>query len=116
LSELLPPDNKKDDEPYAELLDDLNALDVKTPQKLRSIITSHMDAIRQEEIERINDNANATALDDPGILERIKRGVFYAHVGLVRVGLRAEFGDDVVGAVMRKLRPPKHKPTRKRGG
>lgn len=116
LSELLPPENKKDDESYADLLSDLIALKIKTPEQLRGILTKRAEHVRNLDRERVAELRAGTDLsDEPGVSERVARGVFYAHVGLVREALRAEYGADYVNDLFKERNPHIRKRT-KRGG
>lgn len=103
LSELLPPENKKDDESYADLLSDLTALKIKTPEQLRGILTKRAEHARNSDRERVAElRAGTDSFDEPGVSERVARGVFYAHVGLVREALRAEYGADSVNNLFKE--------------
>lgn len=116
LSELLPPENKKEQEPYADLLLDMNELGVLTPTRLHQLLSKHMDKIKKSDAERANEiRSGASGQEPPDVIERVARGVFYAHVGLAREALRAEFGEKEVSAVMRK-RMPAAKQAGKRAG
>lgn len=116
LAELLPPENKKEDEPYADLLSDLIALEIETPEQLRVILNRHTEHVKNSDRERIAElRAGSGIIDEPGVSERLARGVFYAHVGLAREALRAEYGEDTVDALFRKRKQSTRK-RRKSGG
>lgn len=103
LNDLLPLGNRVDDEPYADLLADLTQLDVKTPHQLREILTKHKDAaIRedQESVRRYRANPPSHANVD-----RLMKGVYFAHVGLAREALRAEFGAKMKEIMNTRKRP-----------
>jgi ppGpp synthetase/RelA/SpoT-type nucleotidyltranferase len=103
LAELLPPENKKDDEPYADLLSDLTSLKVKTPEQLRLILTKHAEHASNSDRVRVAELRRGSSIDDePGVSERVARGVFYTHVGLARETLRAEYGDDAVNKLFQE--------------
>lgn len=94
LAELLPPQNHSADEDYSDLLQDLKSFDVKTAKDLRSLIKRNLrvaladDAKRvKEEIESEDDGATISDI------ERVRRGVFFTHVGLTRMAMNAEFGE-----------------------
>ena len=78
LDELLPLKNKKENEPYAELLEDLTYFNIYDTVVLRRIIKKHLDKV--------------LAIDKE-IAKGLPKGVFYAHVGLVRTALEVEFGN-----------------------
>lgn len=107
LTELLPAENKKDDESYADLLRDLAVLGVQTPQQLRKILTLHGESLKLSDLEQVNTHKEQPTNEEPEVLQRLARGVFYAHVGLVREALRLEFGADVANAVFQSRIKPK---------
>lgn len=92
LTELWPVGNMDDDEDYSDLLDDLLSNNVSTVEGLRSLIVNNIKralrADRKEVESRIKDNSYADEDE-----ERLKRGVFYTHVGLTRQALKEQFGD-----------------------
>ncbi len=107
LAELLPPENKKDDEPYADLLSDLFELSIKTPERLREILTKHLEYAKNSDRARVAEIiAKNESSGEYSVTERVARGVFYAHVGLAREALRAELGKDVISEVFHER---KHK-------
>lgn len=109
LGEMLPPQNRKPDEDYGELLDDILSLKIGTTGRLRTMIEKHLESAMKNEAAQVR---RGTAQLEKGELltgttpERIKRGVYYSHVGLARQILRAEFGESIRIGSMRKL-PPK---------
>ncbi len=77
LDELLPAENKRPGEEYAELLEDLLQFDISTSGQLRELIEKHKDAI---------DKLEATyAGSGPG--------AYFTHCGLARCALNEEFGE-----------------------
>jgi len=104
LDELLPSKNKDQyGENYSLLISDFNALGIKTVPQIRNIITSHFDSMLAEEAkeradrERVYENTGDTSGTTK---ERIKQGVFYTFVGLVRQCLAEEFGKEKVREVI----------------
>lgn len=92
LSNTFPAENKKEDEPYEELIGDLNNLSINTLSDLKSILKKHTGKVMKK--EKILVAKRAAAKNYSGTTEdRIKRGVFYAHAGLTRNVLREEFGE-----------------------
>lgn len=101
LDRLLPASNKRDDEPYGELLDELLANGLQTTADVTAFIESRLD--HALELERKVAAALLGVRPDPagrvtakigGVIymgepERVKRGVFYSHVGLVRLMLQS---------------------------
>lgn len=98
LSDLLPPENRSEDETYGDFLEDLLSLKVTTASQLRTVLTKHKKHFANAEAKQVaehrakNDYSGTTQ-------ERIASGVFYAHVGLARAALRAEFGTPAVDAL-----------------
>ncbi len=91
LDETLPGENKTDDEDYAGLLNELIALSVSTPKDLMALLNKHRFAIGKLEAEMV-ERFRGTQMPQPELTERLWRGVYYAHCGLVRNVLRLEFG------------------------
>lgn len=108
LTELLPAENKKEEESYAALLSDLAALKVLTTQQLRHILMSHRKMVKKSDLEQVKTHKEDLASEEPEVVQRLARGVFYAHVGLVREALRFEFGKDIADSVFQS----RVKPTR----
>ncbi len=93
LDEELPPQNKDDQEQYAELFSELHFAGIRTGNQLRSLIAKRKpEALREDEenvIDRKETNSSAGTTE-----ERTEKGVYFTHVGLTRVMLTAEFGKD----------------------
>lgn len=107
LGELLPEDNAFEDDGYADLLKELIGLGVTTTKKLRTVVTAHLDEALEVDREKVNDPETINGVSHGTVLyERIEKGVFYTHVGLVRTILRLEFGEDKVADVMKGSSPP----------
>jgi putative GTP pyrophosphokinase len=96
LSELLPPQNRKGDEDYADLLSDLFHFGVNTAADLRRLLSEHMPAVLAAESDRLNHQSD-DEVDEGTNRERVAAGVFFTHVGLARQALCEEFGEAVVG-------------------
>jgi putative GTP pyrophosphokinase len=95
LDQLLPPANKDDEEPYAELLGDLINFGIDSPKKLQSLISKHLEGALKADAQRVKE-----ILAQPDEVEldpQVKRGVFYTHVGLTRGVLKEEFGEEALG-------------------
>lgn len=99
LSEELPEGNRKDDEPYSDLLKDLSALEITTAAQLRSILRKHMKHVMSIEAERVAERMDSPAPKNEEQRRRFEKGVFYAHAGLVRSALRKEFGREKVNKI-----------------
>jgi len=89
LSELLPPENKDDMEPYAELLEDLLHLGVNTADQLRGLILRNKHAMLRDEESQLAERIREDQYQGTS-KERTERGVFFTHVGLARVALMKE--------------------------
>lgn len=105
LDEMLPKENRKEDEDYDLLLKDLNILKVTRASELREIIRKHIDTAKKRDNEivlerKTSGNFMGTSAD------RIARGIFYTHVGLARQCLKGEFGVDRVDAVIKDRLDP----------
>lgn len=83
LSSILPSRNKQEDEPYDDLLLDLEGFNIRTPEQLEHLLTKHIVDIME------SDRQHA---------EKYERGsgAYFKQVGLVREALRLEFGSDEV--------------------
>jgi len=91
LDDLLPSANKDDDEDYADLLIDLNAFDVNTQQKLLDLVQKHFDASMLHDSQTVAEQLKSYRKDNLEPSDRLMRGVFFSHTGLVRTALRLEF-------------------------
>lgn len=104
LNKLLPKANRRDSEPYSDLLSDLFVFGVMTPQALEVLIKDNEAAVLEEDAERVqairaDKNYTGTSKD------RIDRGVFYTHVGLVRGVLTKQFGSRWESYIAAKFSP-----------
>ncbi|MDF3823076.1 hypothetical protein P3G55_24505 [Leptospira sp. 96542] len=92
LADRFPPANRMDDEDYETLLSDLKHLSVDTVDKLKRILDKNRDHALEDERNQVASRQENS--DYSGTTKRrIESGVYYAHVGLTRAALRAEFGD-----------------------
>ncbi|MEE9247247.1 MAG: hypothetical protein V3U79_00930 [Dehalococcoidia bacterium] len=95
LMEELPSENSEPNDSYSELLDDLIEFKIGDADSLRELIRKHQEGIVLEDRERVDElqkrsqfeRAQAGATE-----ERLRKGVFFTHVGLVRLALGREFG------------------------
>ena len=97
LDENLPVSNRKAIEPYHKLLDDLNNFGLFRTEELHFLLEKHKDIILQIDKDKAEEIKSELLYMDFEVfkttLERIKRGVFYGHVGLAREALNFEFGE-----------------------
>lgn len=90
LDKVLPEKNKDLNESYAELLEDLRHFNINSLKKLKDIITRNWVFVSNEEDKKVSE------FPEKPKLEREKKGVFFNHVGLVRMALKSEFGDEFI--------------------
>jgi putative GTP pyrophosphokinase len=96
LNDMLPPANKKGDEDYAALLTELIQFDVRTAKDIRRIIRDHLDKVRADDQRKVvglrERRAKGLGIADATI-DRIDKGVYYTHEGLVRLAMDFEYGE-----------------------
>jgi ppGpp synthetase/RelA/SpoT-type nucleotidyltranferase len=98
LDEYLPYRNKEFAERYDDLINELKLLKIDTVDKLIMFLIKNMDYIKEQDksvVEIIknelkNGKTPQYALDKV----RLKDGVFYSHIGLVRIAIIKEFGEN----------------------
>lgn len=92
LRDFFPPENIVGNEIYSELLSDLKAFGIKTVDELKKLAAKHVKAAIIKDKQRVD---KLKKEPDPYItsVERIRRGVFFSHVGLARQLLSEEFGE-----------------------
>lgn len=93
LTSRLPLQNIKSDEPYSELLSDLSGLGIKTSDALLKIIDKYLDYALAEDAAEV-DGRRTKGRCLGTTQERIDRGVFFGHVGLIRGMLEKAFGPE----------------------
>ncbi|MFG0786919.1 GTP pyrophosphokinase [Delftia tsuruhatensis] len=101
LNKIYPAANKSENqEPYAELLEDLEHFDIKTREEFESLISKHLEtvmAIDREEVHavRTEPGIRATSMEEyEELMERNSKNVYFTHVGLARGALGEEFGEE----------------------
>lgn len=95
LDELLPAANKGPTESYGELIEDLLVFNIDTVGKLRQLIQSNLPKILKIDKSVVKSRREAKTEESSEFLrERVKRGVFYTHVGLTRKAASTQFGDE----------------------
>jgi putative GTP pyrophosphokinase len=101
-NEVLPPENAEPgNEPYDRLLSNLQQLGIRTTKQLRKLLTKHRQAVLDDEkslLQQLNAAGHVPTID--WLAERVQRGVYFSHAGLVRKALRAEFGDEAVDNIL----------------
>jgi hypothetical protein len=97
LAETLPTSNQKAIEPYEKLLNDLINFGLFHSNELYFLIEKHKDIILQIDKDKAKEMKKELLYMDFEVfkttLDRINKGVFYGHVGLVREALNFEFGE-----------------------
>ncbi len=116
LDELLPKDNKDEDgENYSLLISDIKALEIREISKLRDIIVNNYDAMMKEEATRVKesiDDYETTGELTGTRIERLKRMVFYTHLGLIRTAFKKEYGEKKVSKIIQDTYKSKLKRTK----
>lgn len=94
LDQFLPPDNKDLDEEYATLLEELNFLGINTSDRLQNLLKEHKENINEQEsiaIKNYTTNGFGRFISEEDT-QRLTKGIFFNHMGLIRMALRLEFG------------------------
>ncbi len=101
LNKTLPIENRKDPEPYSLIVSELAELGLTTIGELKEFISKHFAEMMAEDQKRV---AMLKGRENPlgTSKERIDRGVYFTHVGLLRGALKKKFGDDKVLEVILK--------------
>ncbi|TOD73759.1 hypothetical protein CGJ57_24030 [Vibrio parahaemolyticus] len=95
---MLPAENKQiGHEDYARLLEQLLEYGFDHVSKLENLITSNLDYALAEDKDRVQQELSM--YDEDTDQDRLNRGVFYTHVGLIRGCLENALGEDYVAPV-----------------
>jgi len=100
LDEIWPPANKSGDEAYADLLPDLFHFGINTVGELRDLLQRNLKEVLATDANDANSNLQHISNFPERVINRLKSGVFYTHIGLTREALRLDFGSDVVNNYM----------------
>lgn len=106
LAGVFPAVNRKGDENYAELLEELLRLGIVSTAELRAVLDAHAEAALKADaalVEKKRRSGNYLGTTK----ERIEAGVFFSHVGLAREALESKFGDKHVARVRSAARSAK---------
>lgn len=107
LDESLPIRNKKELEPYDDLLLDLQHFQIVYLRDLKFLLEKHKEQILKLDryrVKEIRTNMHSVDWDFFGSNpDRIRKGVFYGHVGLTREAMSLEFEDRWVTYMSDKL-------------
>lgn len=96
LNRNFPENNKVIEENYAEILEELRTLDINTVKELEDIIKRNWDKVSKEEAKKVYSSQKALESGEENLgttKERVLKGVYFTHVGLLRMTLDNEFGD-----------------------
>ncbi|MCY8410627.1 hypothetical protein MOD78_02445 [Bacillus haynesii] len=108
LDRMLPAENKGIDEDYSIMLDELNHFGITNVGGLESLINNHLSKALEKDKRIVNDAQNQIKKNKSnGVIyktdpERLSKGVFYLHKGLLREILRQEFEEEIVDNVILK--------------
>lgn len=91
LDQSFPIQNRTETEKYSELLEDLQAFNIVDVRSLKEVVSKHKDAVMRMEKVRVEE-VQSDSKNNFHNSERIKKGVFYTHVGLIRNVMGLEFG------------------------
>jgi len=97
LEKLLPKKNLELHEDFSELLEDLRVFGITIVKKLEVIIKNHWDKVKETEAMELLIKEEELGEGEPirgASKARIRKGVFFNHVGLTRCALQEEFGSD----------------------
>lgn len=93
----LPPENAKPDDDFDQLFAELYNNNIKTTSQLIRILEESLPDVLKEDkelVERKNGElAKGKSLTGVSNVERLLRGVYFSHVGLIRVSVRDYLGD-----------------------
>ena len=92
LTELLPPANRdeEEEEEYSGLLEDLVAFKVLTAEDLRKLIETNLKRVLDADAHQVKEEK---ASEQSAYPLRVRRGVYFTHVGLARLALKLQFGE-----------------------
>lgn len=107
LRSFLPVINFSEDEPYSELLLELNHFSITKIGHLKSLINETRERVLKKEVKYVKKKAiefEETGNTEGTSINRIEKGVYFTHIGLVRQALREKFGDDKLNKYWKKKR------------
>ena len=90
------PGKNKSEENYAILLQELRALNIPTVKELEDIIKRNWNKVRELEEKIVASDEATVEIDGANYVKsngRMKKGVFFAHTGMLRQIMRSEFGE-----------------------
>jgi len=104
LKTFLSENNLSDDEPYSELLLELYYFNITKIGDLKSLINETWEKVLKKDTEYVK--RKKAEFEETGKWEgtsedRINKGVFFTHAGLIREALRLKFGEEKVNKYLR---------------
>ena len=93
----LPHENRKSNEEYSELLQELSRCGINKSSQFISLMNEQLKNTLQEDTELAKTILNSTSTDKLGDdwLDRLKEGIVHNHTGLIRTMLDSQFGGNV---------------------
>jgi hypothetical protein len=91
LSQLLPKNHLEESEPYGDLLPDLLAFGIDTPDSLRKLIRDNLNRVLEADGQIVSER-RSTGSTVGTTAERTRLGVYFTFVGLTREALAKQFG------------------------
>ena len=94
MDSVLPSKNKGDWEDYASLVDQLNKGGIKTQARVKQLLLKHLKQLIAYDRDRVNTELKSSydGCQDEDDRERVERGVFFNHTGLIRTALDFDRG------------------------
>jgi len=99
---VFPVENMDGDEDFSEVLDEMTTFGVVSSLDLINRIKNKLVEVLKEDKKHKAVYGNAS-VEDERDAERLKRGVFFTHVGLYREFLRKEFGENYQQLISKKV-------------
>ncbi|PFG13059.1 GTP pyrophosphokinase [Bacillus sp. es.036] len=99
------PDNEIEDEPYSVILDTLKNFNINTIKDLNQLIQNNKEMVLTDESAQLENSKRDVRLGlSPSgtTIERLENGVYYSYLGLVRVLLRCEIGDEKINDYLKR--------------
>lgn len=106
LEEIIPNENRVDGDDYAYLITECHSLGIQKISELREIIENHRNTIMLEEKKEVKKHLKTIHSDGsnyPDFLrKRLQSGVFYSYVGIARLALTKQFGEETMIEILLK--------------
>lgn len=96
LDDLLPGDNKIAREPYGRILENLLAKNIDTKDKLIRLIEKHLESTLEQDRKAAAELLKKFPNAPEFMLEKARKGIVFAHIGIINTMLRDEFGEKAI--------------------